>query len=95
MSEPQKYTKKPVTIEAMQWDGTRISANEIVRWIITSGFDVEWWDLSAVKLYICTLESNMNVSPGDFVIRGIQGWFYSCKSDIFTETHEKTVVRHE
>lgn len=37
MTEPQKYTKKPVAIEAMQWDGTAQGATPIIDWILSSG----------------------------------------------------------
>jgi hypothetical protein len=39
-------------------------------------------------LMIRTLEGDMRVSPGDFIIRGVQGEFYPCKPGIFAETYE-------
>lgn len=33
----------------------------------------------------------MHVSPGDWVIRGVQGEFYPCKPDIFEATYELAV----
>ncbi|MFD4830124.1 hypothetical protein ACFWPV_09755 [Streptomyces uncialis] len=38
-------------------------------------------------LVIRTLEGDMKVSPGDYVIRGVQGEFYPCKPDIFAATY--------
>jgi hypothetical protein len=35
-----------------------------------------------------TLEGDMRVSVGDWVIRGVQGEFYPCKPDIFEATYE-------
>ena len=40
------------------------------------------------NLVIRTLEGDMRVSLGDWVIRGIQGEFYPCKPDIFEATYE-------
>ena len=37
---------------------------------------------------ITTLEGIMIASPGDWIIRGIQGEFYPCKPDIFEATYE-------
>jgi len=37
---------------------------------------------------IRTLEGDMKVSLGDWVIRGVQGEFYPCKPDIFAATYE-------
>jgi len=39
-------------------------------------------------LEIVTLEGEMYASPGDFIIRGVQGEFYPCKPDIFKATYE-------
>jgi hypothetical protein len=39
-------------------------------------------------LMIRTLEGTMIASPGDWVIRGVQGELYSCKPDIFEATYE-------
>ena len=41
------------------------------------------------NLMIRTLEGDMRAVPGDFVIRGVQGEFYPCKSDIFAATYER------
>ena len=37
---------------------------------------------------IQTLEGVMVASPGDWIIRGVQGEFYPCKPDIFEATYE-------
>ena len=50
------------------------------------------------RMVIATLEGGHWVTPGDFIIRGVQGEFYPCKSDIFEATYEpaETVpARHE
>lgn len=38
---------------------------------------------------IDTLEGKMLASPGDWVIQGVNGEIYPCKSDIFEKTYEK------
>ena len=50
------------------------------------------------RMVIATLEGGHWVTPGDFIIRGVQGEFYPCKSGIFAATYEpaETVpARHE
>ena len=37
---------------------------------------------------IQTLEGNMKVSPGDWIITGVKGEKYACKDDIFHQTYE-------
>ena len=44
--------------------------------------DVAYW------LDIPTLEGVMKASPGDYIIRGVQGEFYPCKPNIFEDTYE-------
>ncbi|MFA7334926.1 MAG: hypothetical protein WC130_11640 [Kiritimatiellia bacterium] len=39
-------------------------------------------------IYIGTLEGEMCAGPGDWIIRGIKGEIYPCKSDIFAVTYE-------
>jgi hypothetical protein len=40
-------------------------------------------------IVIDTLEGAMGVTPGDWVIKGVQGEFYPCKPDIFDATYEE------
>jgi len=39
--------------------------------------------------WIDTLEAGHNVCPGDWIITGIRGELYPCKSDIFKATYEE------
>lgn len=40
-------------------------------------------------VYIHTLEGKMYVSEGDMIIKGVEGEYYPCRSDIFEKTYEK------
>lgn len=40
------------------------------------------------RLLLHTLEGTMEVSEGDYIIKGIKGEFYPCKPDIFEQTYE-------
>lgn len=42
-----------------------------------------------------TLEGNMVVTPGDWIITGVKGEHYPCKPDIFEATYEPAVVLTE
>ena len=77
-----KYTKKPGTIEAIQWQPSPICFAEIEA--LGSATAVEWEDAA---LYIDTLEGRMTANPGDYVIRGVKGELYPCKCDIFEATY--------
>ena len=78
-----KYRKKPVIVEAVIWTGNNI---EEVKELAKNA--VEHIIFVDNNLYIETLEGNMNVSIGDYIIKGIAGEFYPCKPDIFKETYE-------
>lgn len=41
-----------------------------------------------IELLIPTLEGNHIASPGDFIVRGVDGEYYPCKPDIFRETYD-------
>lgn len=86
-----KYRKKPVVIEAVQFDGT--NRREVLSFIYPGMSDdaLRGAEVMALPVVIGTLEGDMTVSPGDYVIRGVQGEFYPCKPDIFAATYEEVV----
>ena len=71
----KKYRKKPVIIEAIQWTGKNLS--EIDNFM---GGTVE---NKGTTLIIHTLEGDMKANIGDYIIKGVNGEFYPCKSDLF------------
>ena len=75
----QMYRKKPIAIEAVQWDGTNIDA--IMRFCPDATYSVS-------GLIISTLEGELHASAGDYIIRGVSGEFYPCKPDIFQATYD-------
>lgn len=89
---PQKYRKRPVVIDAMRWDGSEASQARIVTWANgrIEGFFGEVDEDCEVGYFLAiyTLEGTMKARPGDWVIRGVAGEFYSCKPDIFAATYE-------
>lgn len=40
-------------------------------------------------LVIHTLEGDIEASIGDYIIKGVNGEFYPCKSNIFAKTYEE------
>jgi len=77
-----KFRKKPTIIDAIQFNGENI--NDVKAFL----------DFNTVIQYdksflIKTLEGNMRVSPGDWVIKGVLGEFYPCKDEIFKLIYEE------
>ena len=85
------YRKKPVVIEAMQWDGSYEKMETInARWpeLNTTHLDHNPHKRTVRKWGIGTLEGYHQVSPWDYIIKGVKGEFYPCKPDIFELTYE-------
>lgn len=92
----RRWRKKPVVIEAVQWDGTAEGATPIINWILENDGTATYygpgeWDngeTGASYIRVSTLEGRMLVRKDDWVIRGIKGEFYPCKPDIFARIYE-------
>lgn len=80
---PQRFRKRPVIIEAMQFTGDNLEA--IAAFI---GETPPHEAIDAGMYVIKTLEGDMAAFPYDWIIKGVQGEFYPCKADIFAETYE-------
>ena len=83
-----KYRKKPVVIEAMEWrpeDPKRTGI--IIGWLCARGF-ADFYREEDKSLTIGTLEGKMRCDIGDYIIRGVNGEFYSCRADIFHKTYD-------
>lgn len=81
-----KFRKKPVVIEAVQWNGKNI--NEIKEFTKSSLRNKSKFKFLDHYLIINTLEGDMRVDVGDYIIKGVHGEFYPCKPDIFKKTYE-------
>jgi hypothetical protein len=86
-----RFREKPIEIEAQQWlPADPRAAGSVIAWLQMSGAAFRCADGtgSRTSLAVHTLKGAMTVSPGDWVIRGVQGEFYPCKPDIFSATYE-------
>lgn len=82
-----KYRKKPVVIEALQFDGSHTSADSIIKTYpeVAKAYNPSGY-LDA--LLIKTLEGTMRADGGDWIIKGVKGELYPCKPDIFAATYD-------
>lgn len=88
-----KYRKRPVIINAFKYDGDFMSTDGkhyVPEWAVEA---LEITGIGGMYftekgLLIETLEGQMHVSEGDYVIKGIQGELYPCKPDIFELSYE-------
>jgi hypothetical protein len=83
-----KFRKKPVVIEAVQFQGTPESAVDVFeQFDIPGGKFKPANDLRTGVISIPTLEGEMTAQRGDWIIKGVKGEFYPCKPDIFDATY--------
>lgn len=98
-----KFRKKPVVIEAMQWTGENANAIVDWAqggWKGATDLDgshggiwlkqrvIEGTDEAVFTLIIPTLEGDHEARIGDWIIIGVKGEIYPCKSDIFAATYD-------
>ena len=90
-----KYRKKPVVIEAIQWNGNtkrQEMCDFVGEDLKTEEFSTTAYEAGMGKLFfslkINTLEGEMTANPKDFIIKGVNGEFYPCKPEIFEKTYE-------
>lgn len=76
-----RYRKKPIVITAEQYTkGKHIE-----------GLEYNWDNdpRTPDKVTVSTLEGRMTVSEGDYIITGVCGEKYPCKSHVFDQTYER------
>ena len=86
----KKYVKKPIVIEAVQFNGYNFG--EVYDWVYNTNIYLDRkYSKECYKenFLVKTLEGDMNASIGDFIIKGVNGEFYPCKPDIFEKTYQE------
>lgn len=81
-----KFVKKPVVIEACQFDGNirsidNFPISEVGKFKVSS-------ENGQYCLIIPTLEGDMKALSGDWIIKGVNGEYYPCKPDVFEKTYD-------
>ena len=91
-----KYRKKPIVIEAVQWldDGDHDAVMSAVKRHDGVIFCHDHICVDGGAGYtrtfaIPTLDGSHEVTPGDWIITGVQGEHYPCKPEIFAATYEE------
>jgi hypothetical protein len=90
-----RFRKKPVVIEAVRYagKGNLEPRGGLPNWLwaaLESG--VARFINGGDPLLLRTLEGELTVSPGDWIIRGVKGELYPCKPDIFEATYERAAL---
>lgn len=82
----KKYIKKPIPIEAIQYNGKNL--NELI------DFSDNIVYKSDNDIYVHTLEGDMKMKnkTGDYLIKGIHGEYYFCEKSIFEESYQEATI---
>jgi hypothetical protein len=84
------YRKRPVVIEARQTGIDYDTDLEIMAWCDAQLLRSPSYEREESALFVIpTLEGDMLVCSGDYVIKGVAGEFYPCKPEIFAASYEK------
>ena len=85
-----KARKKPVVVEFVRFCFSNPDSIDDVK-AFTGKYFAEYqvhYASDKRNYYIRTLEGEMKLTDGDYIIKGIDGEFYPCKPDIFKKTYE-------
>lgn len=95
------FRKKPVIIEAVQFESLALLEGEVFSIHFNTAEALPKWVRDAIiddtlcpnfkdgkSLVVTTLEGDHIASPGDWIIRGVAGELYPCKPEIFAMTYE-------
>ena len=77
-----KFRKKPILIEAVLYEPGM--EDGFLRYTMPDG--------PPSRPFIKTLEGDMEIAPGDWIITGIENERYPCKPDIFDATYEPALI---
>ena len=88
-----KYRKRPVVIEAIQYNKNRSEIELFVGKELSQELESETAYVAGkgpplFSLIIPTLEGDHKAMPGDWIIKGVEGEFYPCKPAIFEKTYD-------
>ena len=77
----KQYRKKPVVIEAIQFDGE--NHQDVSNFTGGQAFDMGSYS------HFPTSGKTLTVNCGEYIVKGEDGKFTKCKPDIFAETYEQ------
>lgn len=83
-----KFRKKPVVIEAIQFDTQDVADWRNVPGWLRDAVEDRTVFVEDKKLKIKTLEGVMTADFKDWIICGVKGEIYPCKPDIFAATYD-------
>ncbi len=91
----KQLTKRPVTITGVQWTGNvnQAEVEEFVGKKLEAVLESETAYEAGqgpplFSLIIPTYEGDMKAMPGDWVLKGVEGEFYPCRSSVIEKSYD-------
>ena len=82
-----KFRKKPIEVDAIKFEPPVIG--NLTVYLKKLGVLMSKSESGKIYYSIHTLEGDMFLKSGDWIITGVKGEHYPCKPDIFEMTYEK------
>ena len=79
-----KYRRKSIVVEAIQFTEEMIRNRSYPDYVV-----VEWGAFGSVRFFLQTLEGEMEIKVGDWLITEDDGEHYQCKPDVFKKIYEE------
>ena len=76
-----KFRRKPITVEAIQWNGNNL--DEVIAFLGTKTYGE-----FAGSVLVETPKASLTVAVGNWIIKGADGEFYPCNPGDFERTYE-------
>lgn len=88
----KKYRKRPLVIEAIQYEGTPESINEIEEWVVKNWPELEG-NVYGDTYGNCIVQTDVGLdfvcAPKDWFIKGVDGSLYPVENDTFMKTYDE------
>lgn len=85
--EAVQYSAKKGFLETAKWIENAVKDGILFRSLLTSEGENRW--------LVKTLEGNMRIGDGDWLIKGVNGELYPCRDEIFKKTYEVVTQRED
>lgn len=91
---PDRFTKKPMTVEAVLWQGTNIAEiEEFVggEWALTDPPETgkHVYTGGVLRLWNTDSRQHVIIPTGDWVVRGVQGELYPISQAVLSESYTR------
>lgn len=86
----RKFVKRPIPIEAVVYDGSEQSLNEIKGLGSVNVIDYVNDD-GKPYIIVPTFNGGVRADIGDYIIKGVFGEIYPCKPNVFHNTYTEVI----